>query len=182
MPLLLTLWLSGQVNLTHVLFPLPRKGLLTLEPHIIWQVIPICLLCFNHTLLPILLPFQMGQHLVSFKGASAPSNMLVGSGKPNTCLISSSSKRFIDSGATYHMTGNFSLFTTFQPHPSTSTVILPDGSTSCVIVSRTVHPPLLITLTSVLSLPQFSFNLIFVSKLTRTLNCNISFFPKYCLI
>ena len=33
-----------------------------------------------------------------------------------------------------------------------------------------------------MSLPQFSFNLIFVSKLTCTLNCNISFFLDYCLI
>ena len=40
----------------------------------------------------------------------------------------------------------------------------------------------LITLIFVMSLPQFSFNLIFVSKLTRTLNCSISFFPNYCLI
>ena len=38
------------------------------------------------------------------------------------------------------------------------------------------------TLISILSLPQFSFNLNYVSKLTRTLNCNISFFPDYCLI
>ena len=33
-----------------------------------------------------------------------------------------------------------------------------------------------------MSLPQFSFNLIAVSKLTRTLNCSISFFPDHCLI
>ena len=33
-----------------------------------------------------------------------------------------------------------------------------------------------------MSLPQFFFNLIFVSKLTRTLNCNIPFFLDYCLI
>ena len=33
-----------------------------------------------------------------------------------------------------------------------------------------------------MSLPQLSFNLIFVSKLTRTLNCSLSFFPNYCLI
>ena len=39
-----------------------------------------------------------------------------------------------------------------------------------------------ITLTFVLSLPQFSFNLIFVSKLTHTLDCNFLFFPNYCLI
>ena len=33
-----------------------------------------------------------------------------------------------------------------------------------------------------MSLPQLSFNLIYVSKLTHTLNCSISFFPDYCLI
>ena len=33
-----------------------------------------------------------------------------------------------------------------------------------------------------MSLPQLSFNLIFVSKLTRTLNCSISFFFDHCLI
>ena len=118
----------------------------------------------------------------SLKSASTPSTMLVGSSNPNTCLISSSSKWVIDFEATYHMTCNFSLFTMFQPHSSTSIVTLADGSTSCVLGSRTIHPTPLITLTSVLSLPQFSFNLISISKLTRTLNCSISFFPNYCLI
>ena len=33
-----------------------------------------------------------------------------------------------------------------------------------------------------MSLPQFYFNLIYVSKLTRTLNCIISFFSDHCLI
>ena len=108
--------------------------------------------------------------------------MLVRSSNPNTCLISSSSKWVIDFEATDHMTGNFSLFTMFQPHSSTSIVTLADGSTSCVLGSGTIHHTPLITLTSVMSLPQFSFNLIFMSKLTRTLNCSISFFPNYCLI
>ena len=80
------------------------------------------------------------------------------------------------------MAGNFSLFTTFQPHPSTFTVTLADGSTSCVLGSGTIHSTPLITLTSVLSLPQFSFNLIYVSKLPRTLNYSILFFHNYCLI
>ena len=84
--------------------------------------------------------------------------------------------RVIDSGATDHMTGNSRLFITFMSHPTTSTVTLADGSTSCVLGSRKIHPTPLITLTSILSLPQFSFNLIYVSKPTHTLNCNISFF------
>ena len=80
------------------------------------------------------------------------------------------------------MTGNSSLFTTFQPHSSTSTVTLADGSTSCVLGLGTIHLTPSITLSYVLSLPQLSFNLIFVSKLTRILNCSISFSPDYCLI
>ena len=79
------------------------------------------------------------------------------------------------------MTGNSSLFTTFQSHPSTSTVTLVDGSKSCVRGSGTINLTPLMPLTSILSLPHFSFYLIFVSKLTRTLNCRISFFPNYCL-
>ena len=104
------------------------------------------------------------------------------SGKTNTCFISSSSTWVIDFGATNYMTGNSNLFTTFQSHPTTSTVTLADGSTSCVLGSWTIHPTSLITLTAVMNLPQFSFNLIFVSKLTRTLNYSIFFFPDYCLI
>ena len=33
-----------------------------------------------------------------------------------------------------------------------------------------------------MSLPQLSFNLIYVSKVTYTLNCSISFFYDHCLI
>ena len=115
----------------------------------------------------------------SLKDVSTPNTMFVGLGKPNTCLIFSSSKWVIDSEAIDHMTGNSSLFTTFQPHPSTSIVTLADGSTSCIVGSGIILPTPSITLTSFLSLLQFSFNLIYVNKLTRTLNCSISFFPDY---
>ena len=87
----------------------------------------------------------------SLMGVSTPRTMHAGSSKPNTCLISSSSKWVIDSGATYHMTSNSSLFTTFQPHPSTSTITLTNGSTSCVLGLGIIHPTLLITLTSIMS-------------------------------
>ena len=87
----------------------------------------------------------------------------------------------IDSRATNHMTSNSSLFTTFHSHPSTCTVTLEDGSKSCVLRLDTINPTPLIPLTYILSLPHFPFDLIFVSKLTRTLNCGISFFSDYCM-
>ena len=60
--------------------------------------------------------------------------------------------------------------------------LLADGSTFCVLGLGKIHSTPLITLTYVLSLPQFSFNLIYVSKLTCTFNCGISFFPDRYLI
>ena len=87
----------------------------------------------------------------------------------------------IESGATYHKKGNSSLLSTFQSQPSPSTITLADGSHSCVLGSGTIVPTPSIPLTSVLSLPNLSFNLMSVSKLTRALKCNISFFPDFCL-
>ena len=96
---------------------------------------------------------RLCQYQELLKFVSNPSTMLVGSGKPNACLISFSSIWIIDFGATDYMTVNSSLFTTFQSHPSTSTITLADGSTSCVLESRTIHATPQITLTFVLNLP-----------------------------
>ena len=79
------------------------------------------------------------------------------------------------------MTSNSSIFSTFQSQPSPSTVTPEDGSHSSVLGSGTIVPTASIPLTSLLSLPNFSFNLMFVSKLTRALKCYISFFPDFCL-
>ena len=100
--------------------------------------------------------FQFIHYQKSLNSASISIITLVKSGKTNTCFISSSSTWVIDSGATDYMTGNSSLFTMFQSHPSTSTVPFADGSTSCVLGSGTIHPTPLITLTFVLSYPHKS--------------------------
>ena len=125
--------------------------------------------------------FQSVHHHKSLQSTSISISTLVESGKTNTCFIYSSSTWVINSGAIDHITGNSSLFITFQLHPSTSTVTLADESTSCIFGSGTIHPTPLITLTSVMSLPQFSFNFISMSKLARTLNCSITFFPDHYL-
>ena len=124
--------------------------------------------------------FQLYQD--SLRSPSTPIIAIAESGSPNKCPVSSSSSKWvIDSGATNHMAGNSSLFSTFQSQPSHSTVTLADGSHSCVLGSGTIVPTPSIPLTSVLSLPNFSFNLMFVSKLTRALKRYISFFPGFCI-
>ena len=118
----------------------------------------------------------------SLKSSSTPITAIAESGNPNKCLVSSSSSEWvIDSGVTDHMTGNSSLFSTFQSHPSTSFGTLANGSQSCVLGSNTIFSTPSLPLSSDLNLPNFSFNLISVSKLTRTLKCYISFFPGFCL-
>ena len=56
--------------------------------------------------------FQLYQD--SLISPSTPITAIAESGNPNKCLVSSSSSEWvIDSGATDHMTGNYSLFSTF---------------------------------------------------------------------
>ena len=66
--------------------------------------------------------FHYVHYQKSLKSASTSINTLVESGKTNTCFLSSSSTWVIDFRATDHMIGNSSFFTTFQSHPSTTTV------------------------------------------------------------
>ena len=98
-----------------------------------------------------------------------------------TCLFSSSNKWVIDSGATNHMTGNSNMFSSFQSHKALSPVMVADGSTCNIVGSGTVKTTTTITLSSILSLPKLTFNLISVTRITRDLNCYVSFFPDHCL-
>lgn len=75
------------------------------------------------------------------------------------------------------MSSNLSLFLTFQSNISPSNVTLANKSTSFVLGSKVVHPIPVPSLSLVVSLPWFSFILIFVRKLIRTRNCHVSFFP-----
>ena len=119
----------------------------------------------------------------SLKSPSTPITAIAKLGNPNKCFVPSSSFEWvIDSRATYHMMGNFSLFSTFQSHSSTSSFTLADGSQSCVLRLDTIFPTPSLPLSFVLSLPNFSFNLISMSKLTRALKCYISFFPGFSLL
>lgn len=87
---------------------------------------------------------KFSKYQVSLKPSSTYVTAIADSCISSTCLLSTSSKWIIDSGATDHMTSNSNLFSIFQSHSSTSTVTLVDGSPSFVLRSGTVAPtPLL---------------------------------------
>jgi transposase InsO family protein len=110
--------------------------------------------------------------------ANASSSLLIASG--NTCLHSSSSPSWvIDSGASDHMTGNSSLLSHTSSPCSPSFVTVANGTKTLVQGKGTVTTSDL-TLSDVLYLPEFPFNLLSVHKLTLALNCSVAFYPSHC--
>ncbi|KAJ9539489.1 LOW QUALITY PROTEIN: hypothetical protein OSB04_032222 [Centaurea solstitialis] len=97
------------------------------------------------------------------------------------CFVSSSSNWIIDFGASDHMTGNHSLLCNFGEHRSFHEVEVANGSILQAIGSRTVRLSQSISLSSVLCLPKFTFNLLSVRKITRALNCSVKFYPYHCI-
>uniref|UniRef100_A0A2N9H2N5 Uncharacterized protein n=1 Tax=Fagus sylvatica TaxID=28930 RepID=A0A2N9H2N5_FAGSY len=110
--------------------------------------------------------------------ANASSSLLIASG--NTCLHSSSSLSWvIDSGASDHMTGNSSLLSHTSSPCSPSFVTVANGTKTPIQGKGTVTTSDL-TLSDVLYLPEFPFNLLSVHKLTLALNCSVAFYPSHC--
>ncbi|GMI84995.1 hypothetical protein HRI_002168800 [Hibiscus trionum] len=89
----------------------------------------------------------------------------------------------MDTGATYHVLSNFSSLIAPTSCLSLSRCVqFPNGKSvpithvgSCVLSSN-------ILLSNVLFVPQFSQNLLSISKLTRDLHCFVTFYPDFCLI
>ncbi|XP_059629691.1 uncharacterized protein LOC132272588 [Cornus florida] len=79
------------------------------------------------------------------------------------------------------MTCELSLFST--PVTSVNQVVnLADGSTTIIRSKGDVHLSPDIILPSVLHVPNFAFNLLSVSKLAKSLNYAVIFFPHYCVL
>jgi hypothetical protein len=101
-------------------------------------------------------------------------NMIPTSKQQNTSWI-------IDTGATDHMVSSPSLFTSITAIVSTH-VNLPNGSIAAVTHIGTIKLSENLTLTEVLCVPSFTFNLISASKLIKTLRCCLIFLAGYCFI
>ncbi|CAL5357812.1 unnamed protein product [Camellia sinensis] len=94
---------------------------------------------------------------------------------------SSSSPWIIDSGATDHMTGTSSFFHSYSPSSGRDKVRVADGTLSSISGKGSVRCTSLLSLSSVLRVPNFSTNLLSVSSLTTALNCSVTFFPTHCV-
>ena len=102
-------------------------------------------------------------------------------GNASACLTHTSSLGpwILDFGASDHISGNKDLFSSLATIPTLPTVTLANGSQTVAKGIGLAHPLPSLPLTSVLYTPECPFNLISISKITRTLNCSIIFSDKF---
>lgn len=80
------------------------------------------------------------------------------------------------------MTGSSGILSHIQSSPVSRHVTLADGSTTSIsghCIAQLDHS---LSLSSVLLVPKFPFNHLSASKLTKSLNCSVTFYPSYCEI
>lgn len=90
-----------------------------------------------------------------------------------TCL---SSCWIIDSGASNHICTSLSFFSSYSVVHKSMSVQLPDGSHVPVTHIGTVHCSPSLVLMNVFHIPSFKFNLLSISQLTNSTNCDVFFF------
>lgn len=121
------------------------------------------------------------QQLIALLGgietAAAPSANMVNnfSGKENKSWV-------IDTGATDHISCEINKLSNVILDPKIPPVQIPNGATINVHALGQVSLSKRLILENVLGVPDFCFNLLSVSKLTRDLNCALIFWSDLCVI
>ena len=101
-----------------------------------------------------------------------------------TSTQSSNSNWILDSGASRHVTGMSSEFSSYTPytHSHNETIQTADGTSRPIKVVGMVQCTPSITLTSVFYVPSFPINLISISSLVDQTDCRVSLDLENCLI
>lgn len=89
-------------------------------------------------------------------------------------------KLVIDSSASSYISGNAALFSNFTQHIGNPSVTLIDGSKNPIKGVEHVSTSSL-PLHFVLHVPLFLLNLLYVSKLVKSLDCFVTFSPSGCI-
>ena len=85
----------------------------------------------------------------------------------------------IDIGASDHMTSNTHSFSSIKPFHKPFPVNLLNDSSVDVLATGNVILSDYLKLLDVLFIPSFKVNLLSISRITKTLNCSVTFFPDF---
>ena len=88
----------------------------------------------------------------------------------------------IDSGASDHVTHRENWLENVKTKSDYTSVTIPNGETLEVKRVGDIHLSKGFSLKDVLSVPDFNCNLLSVSKITRDLNCSLTFLPDKCFV
>ena len=99
----------------------------------------------------------------------------------STAYLATQDPWVIDSGATDHMTSTLGLLSNLEQSSILSNVTLANGLTTIVFGLGIANLGPNLSLFSVLYIPNFPFNLLSISKLTKILNCATIFLSTHCI-
>lgn len=89
----------------------------------------------------------------------------------------------IDSGATDHICSNLSLFHSYKHVAGTSEfIVVPDGRQIPILHIGSVKVNETLVLHDVLHIPSFQYNLLYVQRLCKDLQCSVQFNGHECIL
>lgn len=94
----------------------------------------------------------------------------------------SSPELIIDSGATDHITSSPALLVNSKDNTSLPPVVMPNGDQAPIISTGNLPLTPFIYLKNVLGVPSCKVDLMSVSRVTKDLNCSVTFFPHWCIL
>ena len=93
----------------------------------------------------------------------------------SACLTHSSAPWILDTRTSYHISSNKDIFSSLTFPSLLPIITLANGSQTIAKSIGSACPLPSLPLTSILYVPDFPFNLILISKLTRDLHCVLTF-------
>ena len=117
----------------------------------------------------------MRSTFVSLKQPSSSIASITLTGNVSICLIHSSTSWILDTGSSDHISGNKNLFSSLNFLTPLPTITLANGSQTIAKGIDLTCPLPSLPLTSILYVPDFPYNFVSISKLTRDLHCMLTF-------
>src|SRR5204863_2252854 len=96
-------------------------------------------------------------------------------------LLHESDQWLIDSGASKHMTGKSTVFSSYSLQLGRDKVRIADGSLSPIIGKGVIVDLYVLHLDDVLHVPNFPHSLLSISAITNSLECTVTFSPTDCV-